>query len=495
MNDHDHILLRVRVEESARRPDVHRVYARFESANCGTQRRRGAFNDWPAAAGIDLLRGLSGSAGRDEAGEVSQDSLGQTVFEGPHEKPSHGVKNEVLATGANTHQWDLAHEIVMCWRWYTVHMSCSATHGHDGRSTAISRAEQNRLVQITRWTNGMHLASQFTYDGFGRRVKDVELNNGVVTSTKNFVWDGDQLCEERDGNDNVTKRFLTEGEQIGGVNYYFTFDHLGSIREMIDANGSIRARYDYDPYGRRTKLQGDLDADFGFTGYYVHQPSGLQLALYRAYDADVGRFINRDPIGEDGGLNLYDYVGNDPAGTIDPLGFDPPLVWPGPYPSTYQIALINSKSLPPPPGFNFTTPNPSGMGTIIYDSGLSVFAGGGGGFGVQRVLLDNGQIVTYGYTQFGVGIGFSKGCFAKAPTLKSSSGGYAEVGRVYGVYMPLDYAGAFVNESFSIIAAQSISGSPIIGGGGAASDTYGVSTPGMSGTWQWYWIISVEDPH
>ena len=89
---------------------------------------------------------------------------------------------------------------------------------------------------------------------------------------------------------------------------------------MIDGGGNIRARYDYDPYGRRTKLQGDLDADFGFTGYYVHQPSGRQLALYRAYDADVGRFINRGPIGERGGLNLYDYVGNDPIRYYDPLG-------------------------------------------------------------------------------------------------------------------------------------------------------------------------------
>ena len=160
-----------------------------------------------------------------------------------------------------------------------------------------------------------------SYDG------TAALNNGVVTSTKNFVWSGRRLCEERDASDNVTKRFLGEGEQIGGTNYYFTFDHLGSVREMTDGNGTIRARYDYDPYGRRTKLQGDLDADFGFTGYYVHQPSGLQFALYRAYDADLGRFINRDPIGENGGLNLYDYVGNNPANTTDLSGeFNPYVV-------------------------------------------------------------------------------------------------------------------------------------------------------------------------
>ena len=179
---------------------------------------------------------------------------------------------------------------------------------------------EDRLVQITLFTNNTHFTSQFTYDGFGRRVQIVEKNNGTTTSTKNFVWSGRQLCEERDAGDNVTKRFLAEGEQINGTSYYFTFDHLGSLREMTDSSGTIHARYDYDPYGRRTKISGDLDADFGFTGYYVHQPSGLQLALYRAYDADLGRFINRDPIGEAGGLNLYDYVANNPINFYDPLG-------------------------------------------------------------------------------------------------------------------------------------------------------------------------------
>ena len=201
-------------------------------------------------------------------------------------------------------------------------------------------------MQITQLTNGVLLTSQFTYDGFGRRVKDVELNNGVVTSTKNFVWSGRRLCEERDASDNVTKRFLGEGEQINGTSYYFTFDHLGSVREMTDGSGAIRARYDYDPYGRRTKLQGDLDADFGFTGYYVHQPSGLQFALYRAYDADLGRFINRDPMGERGGLNLYRYVANSPINYYDPLGLSL---------SSFMNWLI--------PGWNDLYPDPSQSGS------------------------------------------------------------------------------------------------------------------------------------
>jgi RHS repeat-associated protein len=103
-------------------------------------------------------------------------------------------------------------------------------------------------------------------------------------------------------------------------NYYYTFDHLGSVREMLDASSSVRARYDYDPFGRRTRSAGDLEADFGFTGHFYHASSGLHLALYRAYDADLGRWLNRDPLEEAQRVNLYVYAANDPVNRFDPLG-------------------------------------------------------------------------------------------------------------------------------------------------------------------------------
>ena len=84
----------------------------------------------------------------------------------------------------------------------------------------------------------------------------------------------------------------------------------GSIREMIDSSGNIQAQYSYDPYGRATKLQGILASDFQYGGYYFHSPSGLSLTLHRPYSSILGRWLNRDPIREQGGADLFRYVLN-----------------------------------------------------------------------------------------------------------------------------------------------------------------------------------------
>ena len=181
--------------------------------------------------------------------------------------------------------------------------------------------EWDPLNRLTAVTSGTH-RSEFTYNGLSQRVKIVEKENGTVTSTKQFVWiTGDpQPSEERDASNNVTKRYYSQGMQVGSTNYYYTKDHLGSIRELTDSSSVVQVRYDYDPYGRRTKVTGTVDADFGFTGHYYHQLSGLQLALYRVYDPDFGRWISRDPIGELGGMNLYGYVLDNPINLWDRLG-------------------------------------------------------------------------------------------------------------------------------------------------------------------------------
>lgn len=78
--------------------------------------------------------------------------------------------------------------------------------------------------------------------------------------------------------------------------------------------------YDYDPYGNPTTVTGTATSDIGYAGYFYHPASGLEFALYRAYDPTHARWLNRDPIAEAGGINLYGYTQENPITLVDPSG-------------------------------------------------------------------------------------------------------------------------------------------------------------------------------
>jgi RHS repeat-associated protein len=183
--------------------------------------------------------------------------------------------------------------------------------------------------------------TEFSYDGLTRRVGIRKLISGSEVSNRRFVWCGDEICQERTAAGAVSKRFFSQGVKVEtGPNtgsYYYTRDHLGSVRELTDSTGAVRARYSYDPFGRRTKTTGDLDAEFGFAGMFVASESGTSLTKFRGYDEALGRWLSRDPLYRAEileGANLYAYVGNNPVNAIDPLGLQP----------------VGPKAPPPPPG-------------------------------------------------------------------------------------------------------------------------------------------------
>jgi len=95
---------------------------------------------------------------------------------------------------------------------------------------------------------------------------------------------------------------------------------------MVNASGSIVSEATYDPYGMAT-VSGTVIPTFQYAGYYAHQGSGLNLTWYRAYDPTIGSWQSRDPIGENGGINLYGYVSNNPINLVDPLGLKKCWKW------------------------------------------------------------------------------------------------------------------------------------------------------------------------
>ncbi len=176
----------------------------------------------------------------------------------------------------------------------------------------------NRLIGIS--YTGTNQTTVFGYDGMNRVVAIYEKVGNTNTSEKHFIWEGIRVVEERDGGNNVTNQLFDQGEQRGSLSLYYMRDHLGSIRGMVDSTNSIRTLYDYDPWGQRTKLSGDLDCDLGFTGHYTHATSGLVMAPFRFYSTEFGRWLSRDPLEEEGGINLYEYAESNPVRFSDPSG-------------------------------------------------------------------------------------------------------------------------------------------------------------------------------
>jgi len=188
---------------------------------------------------------------------------------------------------------------------------------------------RNRLVAIIDGDN----TTEFEYDGLDRRVRIVEKENDVEQSNVTFLWAGSDIIQKRAANtETILRNYFDDGFTEGSNNYYYTKDHLGSIREVVADDGiTIESRYEYTPWGVVTRTEGTgVESDFLYTGHLYHEESGLFLAQYRAYDPGTGRWLSRDPLGFVDGPNLYAYVGNDPINFWDPWGLSTwwnPFTW------------------------------------------------------------------------------------------------------------------------------------------------------------------------
>jgi RHS repeat-associated protein len=253
----------------------------------------------------------------------------------------------------------------------------------------------NRLVEIG-YKADPQKGSWFWYDGQGRRVLSIEKDGQRRTQTR-YAWCGNRVCAARNEKDQPLAHYFHEGvwRPLEKRREYYARDHLGSVRDVLDEQGQVIARYDYSPYG---KLINDppTPPEFGYAGMQYHAPSGLYLTKYRVYDPEAGRWLSRDPIGEAGGINLYGYVGGNPISFIDPLGLHTEIIaWNAfpvsiRHPSTLESAFghmsvnINGKNYSwGPSGWDRTYPTAEGYAQRQRENGRVVDENGVIGRGVS----------------------------------------------------------------------------------------------------------------
>jgi RHS repeat-associated protein len=178
----------------------------------------------------------------------------------------------------------------------------------------------------------VQLTAAYREDGL-RAWKQVGTN-GARTY---YLYDGTDPVAEL-GSDGLSKAgnvfgatgLLARREKVSGswVTTDYEFDPQGSVLQRLDGNGwAVGDEEGYDAYGKQVLPtnagQVGNGSPWGYnaqSGYYTDRETGLILCTYRYYDPEEGRFLNRDPIGYEGGSNLYAYVGGNPINNVDPTG-------------------------------------------------------------------------------------------------------------------------------------------------------------------------------
>jgi len=238
---------------------------------------------------------------KDGSNNIANYTYGLNLAAAPSASPTFDADGNMLTDGIRSYEWD----------------------------------SQSRLVKVS-WGSGSNQSTEFLYNSLGQRSEQIEKTGTAETSHHYLVYDGIQRIARFNGGTataNLDQQYFSQGERrkVSGAweSSYYNRDHLGSIREVVKSDGSLQARYDYDPYGkRRTQYLASTytgGCTLGYTGLItLNSPAAGQseqlLTHFRAYDPELGRWLSADPIGEAGGMNLYGYASNSPTNLVDILG-------------------------------------------------------------------------------------------------------------------------------------------------------------------------------
>jgi RHS repeat-associated protein len=186
-----------------------------------------------------------------------------------------------------------------------------------------SSVQKNAYDGLTRRIT-KEAASVVTHTYWSDRWKPLEERTGsATTAARSYLWG------ERPGHrDELVLRDLdTDGNGSLDERLYATMDYFNGTA-VLNTSGTVLERYAYSAFGIRRIMAADFTPrstssyawDFGFQGQFRDNETGWSNYGYRFYVPSLGRWINRDPIGERGGWNQYRFVSNKPVNRNDQLG-------------------------------------------------------------------------------------------------------------------------------------------------------------------------------
>ncbi|MDX9702393.1 MAG: RHS repeat-associated core domain-containing protein [Candidatus Auribacterota bacterium] len=177
---------------------------------------------------------------------------------------------------------------------------------------------------------------EYTYNGDGEKI--FEIRDGVRTG---YLYDAGRLIAEYNASGKVFAQYI-HGSGLGGdvgsllfaqkligsgeetsveTSYYF-HNWRGDVVAVTDESGNPLDTYRYSAFGEVIEQSGASDNDILFSSKRYHGATALSYFGARYYDASIGRFISRDPLGFVDGPNQYIYCANNPVNFIDPFGYN-----------------------------------------------------------------------------------------------------------------------------------------------------------------------------
>ena len=189
--------------------------------------------------------------------------------------------------------------------------------------------DRNLLTEV-RDADDNALIARYAYDALRRRISG-EKSDGTITD---YIYDGWQVVEERISDVVAVNYIYNDGiddpiAMIAGSDiYYYDTDLRHNISTMTNALGGVIERYTYDAYGEVeiedaqgvAIAQSAIGNAYLFSSRRYDSDTGLYYYRNRMYSPSLGRFLQRDPMWYEDGLNLYAYVGNNSVMYVDPMG-------------------------------------------------------------------------------------------------------------------------------------------------------------------------------
>ncbi len=245
--------------------------------------------------------------------------------------------------------------------------SYTRTYGYDvagnvttfNGSTFAGYNDANRISSITGGSVSYHSSGnpyqvsgtgiscgRFNFNARGElgQQKDCSNNNTISTiydgrgkrsyrSGRFFIFDGDRVVGEikPDGTPQMAYTWGSDGlaiqrDLVNSTTSYYHYGPQGETRHLTNSSGTVTDSYRFSAYGVPLYTSGSTNNYHkygGKYGYYTEGVTGIILAGARAYHPYLMRWLQRDPIGIEGGINLYEYVKSNPMRYFDATGYKP----------------------------------------------------------------------------------------------------------------------------------------------------------------------------